>query len=308
LRSAPEQRRVTIDDVRTFWEEHPCGVQLSSERDRRAYFLEIAAKRYESESHIPLVARFGAFADRDVLEIGCGIGTDGAQFAGKGAHYTGVDLTESAIRQAKEQFDLLGLDGQFRVADAAKLPFEAATFDHVYSFGVIHHSPNTEAIVREMYRVLRPGGSVTVMVYNKSSINYRVEIMVLRRVLRYLLLPAFVPRLLSRISGLSREKLERHRILLKAYGEVDPDHWLSMNTDGPDCPLAKVYDRSEVFELFSDFRDVRTEVWYFNRSHWPLVGALLPESLCKFLARRWGWHRIVYAKRPVRQLLPADSG
>ncbi len=297
---AASAQPVTVDDVRAFWDAHPCGGELSAESDRRLYYAEIAEKRYRSEPHIPRMARFADFAGCDVLEIGCGLGTDGVQFARNGARYTGVDLTPAGVEHAREQFAAFGVEGRLLVADAGALPFDES-FDHVYSYGVIHHSPHTEQIVDEIFRVLRPGGTVTVMVYNRSSINYYVEIMFLRRALRYLLLPRFMPRLVASATGLSRPKLEQHRLLLKTTaGGFDRGRWLSANTDGPDCPLAKVYSAAEAGRLFSRFEQVRTDVWYFDRSHWPLVGRLLPARLAALLGRRAGWHRVIYARKPSR--------
>jgi ubiquinone/menaquinone biosynthesis C-methylase UbiE len=90
--------------------------------------------------------------------------------------------------------------------NAEKLNFTSGTFDHVYSFGVIHHSPDTKAIVREIYRVLRPGGTFLVMVYNKISINYYVQILLLllRRLFRLMPYPRRMPRFLAKVSGVLR--------------------------------------------------------------------------------------------------------
>lgn len=290
---------VEIEDVRTFWDNHPCGANLSREKDRRNYFHEIEQKRYSSEWHIPIIARFHDFRGKDVLEIGCGIGTDGLQFARNGARYTGVDLTPTAVKYAKEQFKLFGISGRFEVVDAENLPFPDESFDHVYSYGVIHHSPNTEAIVKEMHRVLRPGGTLCVMVYNKSSINYYIEIMLLRKLFRFLLYPSFMPRLISKITGIEEWKLQGHRELMLKKGRMSKQKWITINTDGPYCPLSKVYSREDVLQLFREFEDVRTEVWYFNRSHWPFTGKLLPESVSRWLGMNWGWHRIVYGRKGI---------
>jgi ubiquinone/menaquinone biosynthesis C-methylase UbiE len=116
-----------------------------------------------------------------VLEVGCGLGTDGAQFAKAGAVYTGIDLTDAAIDLAKRRFELFQLPGTFRVADAERLDFPDNTFDIVYSHGVLHHTPDTAAAVREVHRVLRPGGKAIVMLYHRDSYNYRVNISMLRR-------------------------------------------------------------------------------------------------------------------------------
>src|SRR6516164_7086481 len=169
--------KANLNDVRNFWDANPCQASLSVSEDRRRYFQEISDKRYGGrEWHVPTVANFGAFRGKHVLEIGCGIATDGLEFAKYGARYVGVDLTPESIEMAKERFELFNLKGEFHLANAEnRLPFPDNSFDHIYSFGVIHHSPNTEAIVDEMYRVLRPGGTLTVMVYNRSSINYRIE-------------------------------------------------------------------------------------------------------------------------------------
>jgi len=286
---------VGITDVREFWNANPCQSRLSAEADRRAYFQEIAIKRYEGrEWHVPIIARFEMFRGRDVLEIGCGIGTDGFEFARHGAHYVGIDLTPKSIELARERFAVFSVPGTFIIANAeAQLPFGDCRFDHIYSFGVLHHSPHTEAMVDEIHRVLRPGGSFTVMLYNRSSINYHVEIMCLRRLFRLMLYPHMAPRILSNVTGLPEWKLAGHRQRLVGKGRINKADWISMNTDGPYCPLAKVYSRREGSELFEKFRNVQQEVWEFNTDHWPYVGRLVPVWLARAMGRRWGWHRII---------------
>jgi ubiquinone/menaquinone biosynthesis C-methylase UbiE len=293
-------KNATISEVKGFWDANPCQSDLSLEEDRRRYFEEIARKRYQRrEWHLPVVAQFTAFRGKDVLEVGCGIGTDGMEFARNGARYVGVDLTPKSIELAKERFALFGFTGRFKVANAEeRLPFPNDSFDHVYSFGVIHHSPAPERIAGEIYRVLRPGGTLTVMLYNRSSINYYVEIMFLRRIFRWCLLPTFMPGLVAAVTGFDRWKLEGHRDRLLKNKRLTKEEWISMNTDGPSCPLARVYDHGEAAALFDAFENVRQEVWEFNTDHWSFIGKAMPDSLVKWLGRRWGWHRIVCGRKP----------
>jgi ubiquinone/menaquinone biosynthesis C-methylase UbiE len=288
-----------VAEVQHFWDSNPCQSRLSQEADRRRYFSEISLKRFRGrEWHVPIIANFAAFRGKDVLEIGCGIATDGLEFARQGATYVGVDLSPNSIELAKERFRLFGITGRFEVANAEeRLPFSDASFDHVYSFGVIHHSPAPERIVREIQRVLRPSGTVTVMVYNRTSVNYRVEIMFLRKLFRLFLLPSFMPGLLAATTGFDRWKLEGHRQLLKERKGVSKQEWISMNTDGPFCPLARVYDREEAASLFKAFKNVRQQVWEFNVDHWPFVRRIIPDPMAKWIGRHWGWHRIIYGER-----------
>ena len=290
---------IGINEVREFWNANPCNSTLSHEEDRKQYFEEITRKRYGGHDwHIPTTARFDLYRGKDVLEIGCGIGTDGFEFAKRGARYVGIDLTANSVAIAKERFSLFNVEGTFKVVNAEEgLPFERESFDHVYSFGVIHHSPKTEAIVDEMYRVLRSGGSLTVMLYNRSSINYYVEIMFLRRLFRAMLYPQFMPKLLSELTGFPEWKLQGHREVLFSKPDLTKEEWISINTDGPFCPLAKVYNTSEAHELFRKFRDVKQEVWEFNTEHWPFVGKVIPERIALAIGRLWGWHRMIYATK-----------
>jgi SAM-dependent methyltransferase len=287
-----------IVEVQDFWNSSPCQAGLSIEEDRRRYFDEISRKRFgKREWHVPQVANFTGFRGKDVLEIGCGIATDGLEFAKHGARYVGVDLTPAAIELAIERFKLYGVKARFELANAEdRLPFPDATFDHVYSFGVIHHSPNPERIVAEIRRVLRPGGTFTIMLYNRMSINYYVEIMGLRRIFRWCLLPRFMPGLVSAITGFDRWKLEGHRAALTQNGPISKERWISMNTDGPHCPLSRVYGHREAAALFYAFKNVRQEVWEFNVDHWPFVRRVIPDVIAKWIGRRWGWHRIIYGQ------------
>jgi hypothetical protein len=108
-----------------------------------------------------------------------------------------------------------------------------------------------------------------------------------------------MPMILARLGGFDRRKLERHRAIMLQQGwGISDEKWLNINTDGPDCPLAKVYGRRDVNRLMRGFTDIRTEVWHFDAAHWSVVGRVLPGRLVSWLGRNFGWHRIIYAAKP----------
>jgi hypothetical protein len=146
--------------------------------------------------------------------------------------------------------------------------------------------------------VLKPHGTVTAMLYNRTSINYYVEIMFLRKLGRLLLRPQGAPALMARTLGLPRAKLERHRAHLLRIPHPTREQWVSMNTDGPDCPLARVYSAEEARALFEGFDDVETEVHLFDRSHWPYLRRLISDRVAEVIGARFGWNRIVRATKP----------
>ena len=234
-----------------------------------------------------------------VLEIGCGLGTDGARFARAGAQYTGVDLTEAAVALARRRFELEGLPGEFRVADAESLEFADGSFDIVYSHGVLHHTPDGAAAVREVRRVLAPGGRAVVMLYHRDSYNYRVNIGVLRRIGARMLRTNAGVRLAHRLTGEPVESLREHAARLKedAGQYLSAGEFLSRNTDGAGNPLTRVYSRREARELFKDFARVDFAVHFLNKRWLPVIGPLLSRSLETRLASRWGWHLWIYARK-----------
>ena len=290
-----EQKLTVVHD---FWNSNPCQSDLSRAAERRRYFEEISQNRYNRrEWHVPTVANFPAYKGKKVLEIGCSIATDGLEFAKAGAIYTGLDLTPHSIELAQERFRLFDASGTFVVANAEELPFPDESFDHVYSFGVIHHAPQPEKIARQIHRVLRKGGTFTVMLYNRNSINYYVEIMFLRKIFRLCLLPKPMPGLIAGLTGFDRWKLEGHRDIMIKKGRMTKQEWISINTDGPFCPLARVYNYKEADDLFNDFNNVRQEVWEFNSDHWSFLGKMIPQGVERQIGRYWGWHRMIYGTK-----------
>lgn len=284
--------------VRAFWQQHPCGTKFSdAEMGSREFFDRIEAHRYGKEWHIPAAADFAGARGLKVLEIGCGLGTDGAQFARAGADYTGIDLTEASIELARKRFELSGLKGEFLVADAERLDFADATFDLVYSHGVLHHTPDIQAAVREIHRVLKPAGRAIVMLYHRGSYNYRVGIRVLRRAGAGLLQSETGIRIVHSLTGEPVDSLREHAQLAKTNGTTSADDFLSQSTDGAGNPLARVYSRREAQALFRDFRKVELRAYFLNKRFIPLIGNLLPRSIESALATRWGWHLWIYATK-----------
>jgi ubiquinone/menaquinone biosynthesis C-methylase UbiE len=157
------------DDVKEFWDAAACGEELFLAGNESADYDRQAAERLKLEPHIERFARFEAAKGKEVLEIGVGLGADHEMFARAGAKLTGICITPRAIEHTRRRLALKGFSSDLRVADAEAMPFADDSFDIIWSWGVIHHTPNTEKAAREIMRVLRPGGSFAVMIYHRHS-------------------------------------------------------------------------------------------------------------------------------------------
>lgn len=176
----------SIQQVKTFWDTRPCNIRHSSkEIGTIEYFDEVEQKKHFVEPHILKFANFSNWANKKVLEIGCGIGTAAVNFARNGAIYTGVDLSTESINLAIKRFEVYALHGTFVALNAENLQKELSAyntrysnekFDLIYSFGVIHHSPNPKQIIDEAKKMLSTDGTLKIMVYAKNSWkNYMIE-------------------------------------------------------------------------------------------------------------------------------------
>jgi len=162
--TAPKQ------EVKDFWNVASCGEELYLASEDEAGYRAEAEARYQLEPYILPFADFEAAAGKRVLEIGVGLGADHQRFAEAGAELSGIDLTERAIAHTGRRFAALGLRSSLATGDAEKLDFPDESFDIVYSWGVLHHSPDTPRAIAEVHRVLKPGGEARIMIYHKWSL------------------------------------------------------------------------------------------------------------------------------------------
>lgn len=166
------ENRELKDKVESFWNNQTCGTQFSDkEKYSKEFFEEIENDRYSKEPEILEFADFKSGKNKRVLEVGVGAATDFLQWGKNGAELYGIDLTEEAVKYAENRLSLYNIKAQeIKVADAENLKFNDNFFDIVYSWGVIHHSPDTPKALKEIIRVLKPGGQAKIMVYNRKSI------------------------------------------------------------------------------------------------------------------------------------------
>lgn len=263
-------RQIT-NATQKFWDSAPCGSETSQAKPATiAFFEEVANYRYEEESYIPQFAQFDAFRGRRLLEIGVGLGTDHSRFAGAGAVTVGIDLSLKSLHFAKKRFALDGLKGSFLQTTAAALPFADETFDAVYSHGVLHHIPDIESVLKEIERVLRPGGKFLIAVYHKHSLCYYWNILL--------------------INGLLKGKL-----FYQPLSRV-----IAYFTDGEGNPYSRLYGRHELTQLLKTHGLEPLEVNTYYVSHRLLFAPLgkyirraaLPRWIIHILEKlgsRWGW-------------------
>lgn len=158
--------------VHDYWNIASCGTEfIAKPKFTRDYFAAIEEFRYTIEPEIFAFAQFSRYHKKQVLEVGVGAGTDFMQWLRSGAYASGIDLTPQAIDHVTQRCMQEGLQAQqLLVADAESLPFAPNSFDLAYSWGVIHHSPNTPQALTELIRVTKPGGTIKCMIYNRYSL------------------------------------------------------------------------------------------------------------------------------------------
>lgn len=159
-------------------------VEFYSENDR-LFFSE--ARTFMPWKHLPFdtLIPFPELASARVLEIGVGLGSHAQLLASHCREYVGIDLTERAVRLTSRRLQLNGLTNAHVVQmDAESMDFPDASFDFVWSWGVIHHSSNTQAIINQIHRVMKPGARVVLMVYHRGFWNYWIKFGIFRGILR----------------------------------------------------------------------------------------------------------------------------
>ena len=162
--------KVKLRDVYEFWNSESCGERYALGDNDKDRFTSETNKRYELEPYIKPFVDFKKFAGLDVLEIGVGFGSDHSQIAlNNPKSLTGIDLTERAIENTKMRFEALGLKSSLQTDNSESLSFQSNSFDAIYSWGVLHHSPNTEKCFEEVFRLLRPNGFAKIMIYHKNA-------------------------------------------------------------------------------------------------------------------------------------------
>ena len=158
-------------EVQSFWEAMSCGEVYAEGDTIKEKLRQQAEARYHLEPYIHDFARFWEGAGQDVLEIGVGMGADHLEWAqSRPNRLAGIDLTARAVGWTAHRLTERGLKSDLREGDAENLPFADDSFSIVYSWGVLHHSPDTPRAFQEAHRVLRPGGTLRVMIYHRPSI------------------------------------------------------------------------------------------------------------------------------------------
>lgn len=260
--------------AREQWGQDPCGAEYDRQHElgTREFFDSVERHRYnEYAPWMPGLMEFDHYRGQRLLEIGCGMGTDLLQFARGGARCIGIDLTPRSVEITRHRFALYGAGGSFMISDGERLPFRSESFDVVYSNGVLHHTPDTEGAIREVHRVLRPGGIAKVMLYHRNSLNYWFEIVLRRGLLGF-----------EFLRGRSAEDIMSRVVEHSDHGAR---------------PLVKVYSRAQTRALFSSFADVVIDVEQLTRAELRFLSPLVSESLLDRLRKRIGWNVVVTAKK-----------
>lgn len=273
----PESHAGIFEAVRSYWDRRPCNIRHSNApMGTKAYYDEVEARKYRVEPHIVDFADFPAWRNLNVLELGCGIGTDTINFARCGANVTAVDISERSLQIAKCRAVIYKLYKRinFFLGNIENLPtFGGQEFDLVYSFGVIHHTPSPWKALIQARECIKDSGTLKIMVYHKWS--WRVFCILFAH---------------------GRGRFWKLKDLVATHSEAQTG-----------CPVTYVYSKREIKDMVErcgfKVQEIRVDhifpynipeyvqyqykkVWYFR---W------MPRRLFRWLETRIGWHLLVTA-------------
>jgi len=252
------------DLVRQYWDDTPCGTaSVAYPEGSLEYFEAIAENRNRLEPFIADYAQFDKWAGKKILEVGCGVGSDLVRFAKAGAHVVGIDLSPRSVFLAKSRLHAYNCQGNVLVADAENLPFKDNEFELIYSWGVLHHTPNPTKAIREIYRVAKRGGEICIMLYHRRSL---VALQL------YLLFGLFALR------------------PFRSLKDIIANHHES--------PGTKAYTVAEARQMFSAFRDLEIKVRLTPYDLRYRRDKYLPRWVSRLVPQGLGWFMIIQGRKP----------
>lgn len=265
------------------WTADPCASdRVSGDPGSASYIRGLLAARHDYAPWMAEELEYARSAGLDVLDVGCGQGIDLTSYALAGARVSGVDLTPRHVELATAHLRALDLPGHVVVGDAEALPFSDEAFERVSSNGVLHHTPDMPAALHEIYRVLRPGGRGTVIVYNRNSFHYWLDQVLLVGLIKRRLFAT------GSMAAVLSEGVEYSRIGAR--------------------PLVRVYTPHQVREMMFEagFVDVSTHVRHFVLANTFLTGWMAGRiraaenlRLLDRIGRVGGWYVVGRGRRPL---------
>jgi 2-polyprenyl-3-methyl-5-hydroxy-6-metoxy-1,4-benzoquinol methylase len=176
MNSTSHEFNATLTEVEEYWDKRPCNIRHSDNViGTKEYFLEVSERRFFVEPHIREFMAPSELAGKNVLELGCGIGTDAALFAESGANYSGIELSSKSLEIAKNRFSLFDLQGKFIASSIEDFQISRNNFaspDLVYSFGVLHHTVNPLVALKNIVSQCKNGTEFRIMLYASNSYKY----------------------------------------------------------------------------------------------------------------------------------------
>ncbi len=264
-------------EIQKQWDKDPCGASTATEQTPGTLDFYRAVRDYRYNVYAPWfdqVVCFEKWQDKDILEIGVGLGSDHFRFARGGNRMTALDLSQEHLRQTQRHLELEGLTTTPVYGDAEKIPFADESFDVVYAFGVLHHTPDTEAAIAEINRVLRPGGTAIIGLYHRNSWFFWIQTLFVNGLLQGGLWRWGWRRLLSQI--------EYRKDLNSAV------------------PLVKLYSCHQVHQLLSAFSQVNLTTCHVEASHFWRFHRFFRHWSRERLERRLGkggWYILAQAQK-----------
>lgn len=280
-----------IETVVDFWEDNVCGehfVNPDLNRQTPEFFEAYRKFRYEKEHHLNTLIDWKSARNKSVLEIGLGLGADSTRWAEHAGEFCGVDLTQTAVDSTKRHLEIRGRQGVVQQANAESLPFDDGRFDLVYSHGVLHHTPDTLKTLKEVYRVVKPGGKLILMFYAKNSFNYWVRIQGLMR----LNLIWNVAK--TKLGGGATEPWATHigNIRERGWKYFGWSEWPHHCTDGPECEIAYIRSWREMETIISD---AGFSIDRRRKAHLPIG---LTPGVELALAKSLGFYQFIWCSKP----------
>jgi SAM-dependent methyltransferase len=230
-----------------FWSNNPCGVD--------GELSQVIGQRYRVEPWLPRELRTIPVGLGKYLEVGCGQGVDSFYICARlytDDAYTAIDYSEESVKRAGDYVGeadaIFGLKvtPQFSRGDALNLDLQEDTFDFVYSMGVIHHTPNPQQGIDEVWRVLKPGGRTKIFLYRRNSLKVGVA------------------KFLRLLQWISDKVLFQDRIIYKLMSKTKKGFFGSMFLECFGVPWMAWFTQGELRTMFGKFSSVEIQPYGFN--------------------------------------------